>query len=41
VQRTGDSRTDRILSGRMIEMSGGAVGDLHRARGDEEHEFLG
>jgi hypothetical protein len=41
VQRTGDGRTSRVLSGRVIEMSGGAVCDLHRARGDEERGFLG
>jgi hypothetical protein len=33
VQRTGDSRTGRVL--------GGAVCDLHRARGDEKRGFLG
>jgi hypothetical protein len=41
VQRTGDGRTGRVLSGRGIERSDGAVCGLHRARGDEEHEFLG
>jgi hypothetical protein len=41
VQRTGDDRTGRVLGGRAIERSGGAVCGLHRARGDEEHEFLG
>jgi hypothetical protein len=41
VQRTGDCRTGRILGGRAIERSGGAVCDLHRARADEEREFLG
>jgi hypothetical protein len=41
VQRTGDGRTGRVLSGRAIEMSGGAVCGLHHARGDEEHRFLG
>jgi hypothetical protein len=35
VQRTGDGRTGRILGGRAIERSGGAVCGLHRARGDE------
>ncbi len=40
VQRTGDGRTGQILSGRVIERSGGAVCGLHRARGDEEREFL-
>jgi hypothetical protein len=41
VQRTGDGCTGRVLDGRAIERSGGAVCDLHRARGDEEREFLG
>jgi hypothetical protein len=34
VQRTGDSRTGRVLGGRVIERSGGAVCGLHLARGD-------
>jgi hypothetical protein len=41
VHRTEDGRTGRILGGRAIEKSGGAVCDLHRACGDEEREFLG
>jgi hypothetical protein len=41
VQRTGDSHTGRVLRGRAIERSGGAVCGLHRARGDEERKFLG
>jgi hypothetical protein len=41
LQRTGDGRTDRVLDGRAIERSGGTVRDLHCARGDEEHGFLG
>jgi hypothetical protein len=41
VQRTGDDRTGRILGGRAIERSGGAMCGLYRARGDEEREFLG
>jgi hypothetical protein len=41
VQRTVDGRTGRVLGGRVIERSGGAVSDLHHARGDEEHGFLG
>jgi hypothetical protein len=40
VQRTGDGRTGRVLGGRAIERSGGAVCGLHRARGDEERGFL-
>jgi hypothetical protein len=41
VQRTRDGRTGRILGGRAIERSGGAVCGLHRARGDEERGFRG
>jgi hypothetical protein len=41
VQRTGDGHTGRVLGGRAVERSGGAVCGLHRARGDDEHEFLG
>jgi hypothetical protein len=41
VQRTGDGRTSQILGGRTIERSGDVVCDLHRARGDEKHGFLG
>jgi hypothetical protein len=41
LQRTGDGRTGLVLSGRAIERSGDAVCSLHRARGDEEHVFLG
>jgi hypothetical protein len=40
VQRTGNGRTDRVLGDRAIERSGGTVCSLHRARGDEDHEFL-
>jgi hypothetical protein len=40
VQRTGDGRTGRVLGCRVIERSGGAMCGLHRARGDEEREFL-
>jgi hypothetical protein len=40
VQRTGDSCTGRVLSGRAVERSGGAVCDLHLTRGDEEDGFL-
>jgi hypothetical protein len=36
-----DGRTGRILGGRKIRRSGGAVYGLHRARGDEECGFLG
>jgi hypothetical protein len=41
VQRTRDDRTCWLLGGRTIEGSGDVVCGLHRARGDEEHEFLG
>jgi hypothetical protein len=41
VQRTVDGRTGRVLGGRAVERSGGAVCGLHRARGDKEREFLG
>jgi hypothetical protein len=34
VQRTGDGRTGRVLSGRAVERSGGVVCGLHLARGD-------
>jgi hypothetical protein len=35
MQRTGDDRTCRILGGRAIERSSGAMCGLHRACGDE------
>jgi hypothetical protein len=41
VQRTGDDRTGRVLGGRVIERSGGAMCGLHYARGDEERGFFG
>jgi hypothetical protein len=41
VQRTGDGRTGRVLGGRAVERSGGAVCSLHLARGDLERGFLG
>jgi hypothetical protein len=41
VQRTGDGHTGRVLGGRAIERSGGAVCSLHLACGDEERGFLG
>jgi hypothetical protein len=41
VQRMGDGHTGRVLGGRAIERSDGAVCGLHRACGDEEHMFLG
>jgi hypothetical protein len=41
VQRIGDGRTGRVLSGRAIERSGGTMYCLHRARVDEKCGFLG
>jgi hypothetical protein len=41
VQRTGNSRTGRVLGGRTIERSGDNVCGLYRARGDKECGFLG
>jgi hypothetical protein len=41
MQRTGDGRTGRVLGGRVVERSGGAVCSLHLARGDYERGFLG
>jgi hypothetical protein len=40
VQRIGDGCTGRVLGGRVIERSNGAVCGLHHARGDEERGFL-
>jgi hypothetical protein len=34
VQRTGDGRTGRVLGGRAVERSGGAMCGLHLSRGD-------
>jgi hypothetical protein len=41
VQRTEDGLTSRVLSGRVIERSGGTVCGLHHACGDEKRGFLG
>jgi hypothetical protein len=41
VQRIEDGHTSRVLGGRTIGRSGDTVCGLHRARGDEECEFLG
>jgi hypothetical protein len=41
VERTEDGHTGQVLGGRVIERSGGAVCVLNRARGNEEHGFLG
>jgi hypothetical protein len=40
LQRTGDDRTCQVLGGWTIERSHDAMCGLHRARGDEEREFL-
>jgi hypothetical protein len=40
VQRIGDGRICWVLDDRTIGRLGDAVCDLHRAHGDEEHEFL-
>jgi hypothetical protein len=40
VQRIGDGRTGRLLDGRTIKRSGGAMCVLHRARGNEKCGFL-
>jgi hypothetical protein len=37
----GWSNTGQVLGGQTIEWWGDAVCSLHRAQGDEEHEFLG
>jgi hypothetical protein len=34
LQRTGDGCTSRVLDGRAVERSGGAVCGLHLTRGD-------
>jgi hypothetical protein len=39
--RIPNSRTGRVLGGRVIVRSGDAMCGLYRARGDEEHGFLG
>jgi hypothetical protein len=41
VERSRDGRTGRVLGGQIIERSGDVVCALHRARGNEEHWFLG
>jgi hypothetical protein len=41
VQRTGDDHTGQVLDCRVIERSGDVMCGMHRARGDEEHMFLG
>jgi hypothetical protein len=41
MQRTGDGRISRVLSGRTVERSGDTMCGLHLARGDEERECLG
>ena len=41
VQRIGDGCTGRVLGGRAVERSGGAMCGLHLACRDEERGFLG
>jgi hypothetical protein len=41
LQRTANGRTGRVLGGRAVERSGGAMCDLHLVRGDYERGFLG
>jgi hypothetical protein len=41
MQRTEDGCTGQVLSGRAIERSGDVMCDLHCAREDREHMFLG
>jgi hypothetical protein len=41
MQMTRDNRTDRVLGGRTIGRSSDAMYNMHRARGDEKHGFLG
>jgi hypothetical protein len=41
MQRIGDGRIGRVLSGQVIERSGDAVCGLHRERGSEERGFFG
>jgi hypothetical protein len=41
MQRTGDSRTGRVLGDWVIERSGDIVCGMHRAREDEKRGFLG
>jgi hypothetical protein len=41
MQRIGDGRKGRVLGGQMIGRLGDAVCGLHRARGEDEREFLG
>jgi hypothetical protein len=41
VQKTGDGRIGRVLGGRAVKRSGGAVCGLHLAHGDLERGFLG
>jgi hypothetical protein len=41
VQRTGNGRTGRVLGGRTVERSGGAVCGLHLTCGDYERRSLG
>jgi hypothetical protein len=40
-ENQGWSSIGRVLSGRTVERAGDVVCSLQRARGDQEHEFLG
>jgi hypothetical protein len=40
IQRNGDSRTGRVLSGRTIKESGDTVCGLYCAHEDKKREFL-
>jgi hypothetical protein len=40
IQRNEDDRTGRLLGDRTIRILSDVVCDLHRARGDDEREFL-
>jgi hypothetical protein len=41
VERVRDGHVGQVVSGRTIRRSDDTVYGLHRARGDEEHKFLG
>jgi hypothetical protein len=40
-ENQGWSSIGRVLGGRIVERAGDVVCSLQRARGDQEHEFLG
>jgi hypothetical protein len=41
MQMTGAGRIGQVLSGRVVQRSGGVMCGLHLARGDYDREFLG